>query len=272
MFCCNRACEAQHEAYSWAIAEIGSDVRSNKLGGCCARTARDSASYPATCGDRSPASSGVRPQHRALRAGILLAVVAALAVSLHGAREVPNIAKSHPLLIDRWIDEIRLDVGLHWNWTRFACRASAQLTYVAWLAVVLAALRRNRRDALVLLMLTLATLVLSDLVLKPLVDRRHIDLAGQLTSGSVFPSGHAAVLGCIWLFRERSGIDRRQRGRRGETVVIAGVVLLVSLGMIYSACHFATDVIAGLCLGIAVGDIVALAVQLNRGGRCAAPE
>ena len=91
-------------------------------------------------------------------------------------------------------------------------------------------------------------------------------------NGSVFPSGHAAVLGCIWLFRERSGIDRRQRGRRGETVVIAGVVLLVSLGMIYSACHFATDVIAGLCLGIAVGDIVALAVQLNRGGRCAAPE
>jgi undecaprenyl-diphosphatase len=127
------------------------------------------------------------------------------------------------------------------------------------LSLLLAAVAFTRRDAAGVLLCALAPLaagVLTELVGKPLVDR-------TLGRGvGVYPSGH--VTGAAAVAAVAVALAYRYGGRRAAVAVVpvaALLPLLVSVGVIGRAYHYATDAIGGLAVGVATAIVAVLVID-----------
>jgi membrane-associated phospholipid phosphatase len=126
---------------------------------------------------------------------------------------------------------------------------------VAVLTVVLAAQRRWRAAALATLGPGLALLVTE--VGKPVVGR---SLDGMLALPSGHTTGVASVVATIAVLR----ISRARQVGRAAVLWLLAVTLAaaaIGLAMVTLRFHYATDVIAGYCVGVAVPLAVALVID-----------
>ena len=112
--------------------------------------------------------------------------------------------------------------------------------------------------------------------LKAAVDRGRPPGALVETSGSSFPSGHAAY-SIFYLWAALTLVVRLRPGMtRATGVVILGITIpaLVGLSRVYLGAHYLSDVSAGWALGISAYALCAavalVAVQLGQNGRHAA--
>ena len=120
------------------------------------------------------------------------------------------------------------------------------------LALVLLAIKRHRRTGLILAAGLICSLLLGNLLLKPLVARPRpcwldttVPLLISLPRDSSFPSGHS-LSGFI-----AATVLLRQDRRLGVPSLILAVLLAFS--RLYLFVHFPSDVLAGILLGVAVG-------------------
>ena len=119
-------------------------------------------------------------------------------------------------------------------------------------ALVLLALRRHRRAGLILAAGLICSLLLGNLLLKPLVARPRpcwldpaVELLIRIPGDYSFPSGHSlsAFIAATVLLRQ----DKRM----GIPALVLAALLAFS--RLYLFVHFPSDVLAGVLLGIAVG-------------------
>ncbi|MDF0529907.1 phosphatase PAP2 family protein [Tsukamurella sp. 8F] len=119
---------------------------------------------------------------------------------------------------------------------------------------------REFRRAALLIATPAAAVLLNTLVLKQLFGR-------TLTSAYVdhpflaYPSGHTvayASVAAAFVLAARTG-----RGRAAWAVAIAATLPGVAAGLIWYGYHLATDVIAGLCVAVAVALVVAAVVEIS---------
>jgi membrane-associated phospholipid phosphatase len=133
---------------------------------------------------------------------------------------------------------------------------------VAGLAA-LALLRRDLRAAALCLAGPALAVVLTDSVLKPLIDRRH-------GVGLAYPSGHAtgaaavAALSLV-LFHRWGG----WRSTAWFTPVAVALPLAMGLALVRLGYHYPTDVVGGTAMGVAT--VIALAVLVGAEGSAIPP-
>lgn len=142
-----------------------------------------------------------------------------------------------------------------------------------WLciALLMAVWRPHLRAAAWQIVLAaLLTLVLVDVVTKPLVARPRpfvtiatARVVGYKTPTYSFPSGHAAVS-----FAAATVLAHASRRRRG---VWFGLAALIAISRVYVGVHYPLDIIAGTALGLAIGVIVTGGRAWYSGGSSAAP-
>ena len=110
--------------------------------------------------------------------------------------------------------------------------------------------------AVLLLLVAVASLSLVEHVLKPTVDRRTLASAVSPPGPPVFPSGQATVLGVLASIALTTEIGpRHQRLRRPLQLVTIATVVISSVGLVYSGCHYPTDVVGGLGVGVALAEL-----------------
>ena len=130
-----------------------------------------------------------------------------------------------------------------------------------WVALVIACLFRVWRARGVLAVLwTLpvfpAVIALND-VIKEAIARPRPDVAFALVTetGFAFPSTHAAVAG-IMVVMMMGGMRVRNRwGTRAYCSVVGGLVVVLAFSRVWLGVHYATDVLAGLALGMVMGGV-----------------
>ncbi|MDQ6728004.1 MAG: phosphatase PAP2 family protein [Actinomycetota bacterium] len=212
--------------------------------------------------ERPPRAPWMTRAGLALLAAGLFSVVAVIAVRVRGG--------TTPLGVDTTASRIvgsprlgelaaRAHVPAHWPRGAMGLVVGDGLPLVAAAAVIgLAAVAWSRRDirafAVCLLGPALAV-VMTDQVLKPLVDRRH-------GAGLAYPSGHAtgaaavATLAVV-LFHRWGG--RRAAARLMPVACALPVVMGVAL--VRLAFHYPTDVVGGTAMGVATVVCVVLALD-----------
>lgn len=209
--------------------------------------------HPGQRGDPAPLLPA-----RARRPAAILAVGCLILVVVLG---VMSAHQDHGDAVDRAVDSwvIGLGVPLH---TQALVSRIGGVTAVTLLTAALAAaclLARRARGAVLAAGGVALASALTELVLKPLVDRR---ILGYLT----YPSGHttglfalAAALALVTL------APRGARPRRvaGVTAVAAAVVVAsaVGLAMVGQQFHYFTDTVAGAAVG--TGTVIGLAFLLD---------
>lgn len=132
-----------------------------------------------------------------------------------------------------------------------------------WIALTLLLLffRKTRRAALVSALSMLLTLLVVNILLKPLVARiRPYEIIEGLRcivareSEFSFPSGHSAnSLACAWV------LYRLCDKKLGLPALI--LAILISLSRLYVGVHYPTDVLAGIAVGILLAEA---AIRLSR--------
>jgi undecaprenyl-diphosphatase len=136
--------------------------------------------------------------------------------------------------------------------------SAAVVLPLAAIAAAVLALRRRWAEVTVLLA-GMAIVVIGVHEIKDAVDRPRPPGSLVDTSGSSFPSGHAAYatfyvwLAVMFVMRVRPGISR------GAAVVTIGIVLtaLVGLSRVYLGAHYLSDVNGGWALGAAAFSLCA---------------
>lgn len=115
------------------------------------------------------------------------------------------------------------------------------IVYLAWKV-------KNYRGMLFVVLTFAAGNVLNQL-LKKWVQRPRPELEDQLTSFS-FPSGHA-MTGILYLFTTAYILAENNSKSRKILLWLAAMILMILIGLsrIAGARHFATDVLAGWCMG-----------------------
>jgi membrane-associated phospholipid phosphatase len=126
------------------------------------------------------------------------------------------------------------------------------------IAVIALVLRRPRAVVLAALAAPVAA-GLTDWVLKPLVDRAPF---GTYT----YPSGHSATafaLATVVVLLVLDDTNGRLARPMRVTVALAvlAVTCVVPLGLVAAGYHFVTDTFGGISVGIAVGLLLALAID-----------
>ena len=150
-----------------------------------------------------------------------------------------------------WIQD-RLRCGLmDWTMPKLTLLGEAGAIWIA-LALVLFATKKYRRCGLMLAAGLLCSLLLGNLLLKPLVARPRpcwldpsVPLLVAVPKDCSFPSGHSLsafiTVTVLW----------RQDRRLGIPALILSILLAFS--RLYLFVHFPSDVLAGILLGMAVG-------------------
>jgi len=139
-----------------------------------------------------------------------------------------------------------------------------------WIAIAAAllAFRRTRKAGIVMLLAFLLNVIVTNAVLKPLLDRpRPYDInfvewakdyiypnLTHMPGDKSFPSGHTAIsfAGAMGLF---FGLRPVWVGRKGRPWAIIAIALaaLVGFSRVYLGVHYATDVIGGILVGALCG-------------------
>ena len=151
-----------------------------------------------------------------------------------------------------WIQET-----LRTHWLTPIMQAVTFLGEAGWfwiaLAAVLCCFRPTRRAAIAAAIALLLSLLVNNLILKPLVDRTRpyevleglVNLAPPPGDAS-FPSGHAGAS-----FAASTAMAPHLRRRWAVCLlVLAG---LIALSRLYIGVHFPTDVAAGVLIGVVLG-------------------
>ena len=123
------------------------------------------------------------------------------------------------------------------------------------LTVLLLIFRKTRKIGLCCALALIFDLLAVNIAIKPLVARARpyvtlpeIVPLGHLSKDFSFPSGHsAASLAAAW------AIFRTAQKKYGVPAMILAV--LIALSRLYVGVHYPTDVIAGVLIGIAVGEL-----------------
>ena len=128
-----------------------------------------------------------------------------------------------------------------------------ETTFIASMALILLCVlwfkQRNYRGMLFVLLTIGMGRVLNQLI-KNWVDRPRPEIANDVTSFS-FPSGHA-MIGLLYLFTIAYLLSEILASNKNSLIVWATVIiltLLTGLSRIADSHHYATDVIAGWCIG-----------------------
>lgn len=113
--------------------------------------------------------------------------------------------------------------------------------------------KQNHRFFLPVICAGVASFVLSEYILKPLVSRARptvemgANIAGPLLSDYSFPSGHATIAFAAATVLSR--IEPRW------TIFLYVLALLISFSRIYLGVHYPLDVVSGAILGWGIGRI-----------------
>jgi undecaprenyl-diphosphatase len=128
--------------------------------------------------------------------------------------------------------------------------------------VVVFAVRLRRWDVALLAVLGPGlTMLLTEVVFKPLLDREFV--IDESTLSGVFPSGHeSAVASCslvLAIVAYQLPIGRRLRN--GVLAALGVWTVVAALGLVRNFWHYATDTIGAICLSGAVVLTVALVID-----------
>lgn len=120
------------------------------------------------------------------------------------------------------------------------------------IALVLIITKKNRRLGLMLLLGLLASLIIGNIILKPLIMRPRpcwldpsVSLLVKQPWDYSFPSGHtyASVLSAVLIWKEN----------RTWGIVAAVAAAIMAFSRMYLFVHFPSDVLAGVVIGLAIG-------------------
>lgn len=180
-------------------------------------------------------------------AGLL--VVLALAALVHGARTGTAFDDRVYAAIVGHLSTRALDDLLH------LADPIPMVTALAALAAA-AALRRHWRLSAVTVLAPLLALLLTEVILKPLVDRTH---EGQFA----FPSGHETAPACLATIL---AVLVLRTGWRllAKVIVLAALVCylaLCAIALVGAFLHYVTDTIGSVCLSAACVLATALVVD-----------
>jgi membrane-associated phospholipid phosphatase len=203
------------------------------------------------------------PQARRSAVGLIVvsAVVVAVGAALyHGQRRAGRLDDA----VDDWLftifgrDRVLLYQLLH--------VADLPVVIAVLAVVLLAALMRGRPDIATLAVLgPLAAIGLTEVVLKPLVQRRYDFFLSYPSGHTVGTLSACAVLGVILV--GATGVTLALRVAMG--VLLLAVCATVMLALIVDGFHYFTDTVAGAFLSVGVVMLAALAVDLVTGRRAA---
>ncbi len=121
------------------------------------------------------------------------------------------------------------------------------------LTAVLMCFKKTRRAAVCSAIALLGSLILNNMVLKPLVGRvrpyeviEGLKLIGKRATDPSFPSGHtaASIASAVALCRFL---------KKRYSIPLLALALLIGFSRLYIGIHYPTDVLAGLLDGIALG-------------------
>ena len=164
-------------------------------------------------------------------------------------------------------------------WLDDAARAVTTLGLIAVVGpgVFVGAVILNRHAArrrAIVLVAGAALTWLSVWIVKSVVDRARPPAALVATSGQSFPSAHAAnSVGWLALAMALTVVIPTRGGRIGVVAVGALVMVLVGLGRIYLRAHYASDVVAGEALAVAMYALsVAVRGRTRSGARPHPPD
>jgi membrane protein DedA with SNARE-associated domain/membrane-associated phospholipid phosphatase len=217
----------------------------------------------------------IRPQARFALARVtpgdlgleLTAILAAAAVGTFVviAQATTLEPNTGPLAIDTWAFDVLDSVRTAWL-TDVAKGISDLGSTGAMLIVgvvgsgVLAARRRWADLAVLIAGLILVTIATDSL--KAAVDRHRPSDPLVQTSLSSYPSGHAAhSIVYVWIALAIALRATPPNARRTAALIIGGVVIaaLVGISRVYLHAHYASDVLGGWALGVAVFSLLAAA-------------
>ena len=102
--------------------------------------------------------------------------------------------------------------------------------------------------------------------LKALIDRPRPPDALVQTDSAAFPSGHAIAASVTAIGLVVVLVPARNR-RLGWTIAAAGFALLMAMSRTYLGVHWATDVVAGACIGTGLAVVWPAALELERARR-----
>ena len=153
-----------------------------------------------------------------------------------------------------WIQET-----LRTHWLTPIMQAVTFLGEAGWfwiaLAAVLCCFRPTRRGAIAAAIGLLLSLLVNNLILKPLVHRtRPYEVLGGLVNlapppaDASFPSGHAGAS-----FAASTAMFPHLKRRWGVCLMVLAV--LIALSRLYLGVHFPTDVAAGALIGVVLGMV-----------------
>jgi len=204
------------------------------------------------------------PRARRSAVGLVVlsvAVVAVGAVLYHGERRGGRLDDT----VDDWLftvfgrDRVLLYQLLH--------VADLPVVIAALAVVLVAALMRGRPDIAALAAIgPLAAIGLTEVVLKPLVQRRYNFFLSYPSGHTVGTLSECAVLGVILL--GATGLTLALRVAMG--VLLLAACGIVMLALIVDGFHYFTDTVAGAFLSVGVVALTALAVDAVTGRRVGA--
>jgi undecaprenyl-diphosphatase len=193
----------------------------------------------------------------------LLAAAAGVGLAVFAALTIVVVAHPHLAIDSR---AFKLADDLRAPWLDHVMRAITTLGLIAVVgpAVVLGAAllyRRHHRPRAAALVLGAALEWVTVWVTKAAVDRPRPPGPLVHTSGASFPSAHAAnSVGWLALGIALGAMIRSDRGRVAAITVGALLTILVGFSRIYLRAHYASDVIAGEAVSVAMYALAALGV------------
>ena len=151
-----------------------------------------------------------------------------------------------------WIQEhLRCDF-LNYIFPNITVLGNAGIFWILLTAVLLC-FKKTRRAAICSLFALLGSLLLNNLLLKPLVGRTRpyeviegLKLIGKRATDPSFPSGHtaASIASAVALCRFL---------KKRYSIPLVALALMIGFSRLYIGIHFPTDVLAGLIDGILLG-------------------
>lgn len=188
------------------------------------------------------------------------AVVVTVGAVLGAGRSQPN-ALSRP--VDTWL---QAHLGVHHTALQLVSDLGVAAAELAAVVLVLAALGARRRNvaALALISVPLAW-VLTEFVLKPLVDER-------IDNFLTYPSGHTQAVFCVATIITVALLNPpRVRPARWLRILVVAVTVAVgvavAISMIGLDYHYFTDTVAGAATGVGVALGTALCLDAPRARR-----
>lgn len=176
-----------------------------------------------------------------------------MAVQYAGDRNLPGFDRRVMLRVYAWYpDRVALahrvaDLG-----------GSAAVLLIVAAIVVWSLVRRQPRGIALAILGPTVSIVITEYVLKPVVDRR---LLGYLT----YPSGHStgafSVATVLAVLLMGPGLRWHPAARAAVIVVLYAVCVAVAVSLVAAAYHVPTDTIGGA--GVAIATVLLLAVAID---------